>query len=123
MTSKLRDLGATALAGVLIVAGLAAILLGYLGVRREEDIVLQLPYLASGGVLGLALIGLGAVLLIQEQMREQARRAAAVTETLEEWKEQAMAELRAFLEGATLELEVPATANHRHEVDAGTARS
>lgn len=115
MTSKLRELGATALAGALIVAGLVCILLGYLGVRREEDIVLQLPYLASGGVLGLALIGLGAVLLIQEQMREQVRRAAEVTETLDEWKEQAMAELRAFLEGATIELEVPAAANHRRE--------
>jgi hypothetical protein len=100
------------LAAALVAGGLICVLLGYLGVRRNDDIVLQLPYLASGGVGGLALIALGAVTLVVEQMREQSRRAAAVTEALDEWKESALAELRAFLESATLELEVP-SANHR----------
>ncbi|MGQ0623896.1 MAG: hypothetical protein ACT4PP_04470 [Sporichthyaceae bacterium] len=116
MNDRLRDLGYTALAGALVIAGLICVLLGYLGVRNEEDIALQLPYLASGGVLGLALIALGAIVMVKEQMREQARRSAAVTETLEEWKEAAMAELRAFLEGATLDLEITEAApNHRRE--------
>ncbi|HZE66796.1 MAG TPA: hypothetical protein VE081_09215 [Sporichthyaceae bacterium] len=121
MNNKLGDLGLKALAGTLVAVGLLCVLLGYLGVRRNDDIVLQLPYLASGGVGGLALIALGAVVLIVEQMRAQSRRAAAVSESLEEWKESAMAELRAFLDSATLELEVPA-GNHRSATDAAGAR-
>jgi multisubunit Na+/H+ antiporter MnhG subunit len=112
MNNRLGELGLKALAAALVAGGLICVLLGYLGVRRNDDIVLQLPYLASGGVGGLALIALGAVTLVTEQMREQSRRAAAVTEALEEWKESALAEMRAFLESATLELEVP-SANHR----------
>lgn len=122
MNDRLNDLGLKALAVALVVAGLICCLLGYLGVRRNEDVVLQLPYLASGGILGLALIAVGALVLVQEQMREQTRRAAMVTEALDEWKESALAEFRAFLSGATLELEVPAAVNHRRE-DAGTPRS
>jgi len=40
---------------------------------------------------------------------------------LEEWKESALAELRAFLDSATLELEVPAH-NHRAGGDAAGLR-
>lgn len=120
MNNRIADLGYRALAAALVVAGLVCVLLGYLGVRREDDIVLQLPYLASGGVGGLALIALGAVVLVLEQMRAQTRRAAEVTESLEEWKEAALAELRAFLESATLELEVPG-GNHRAPSDAAVA--
>jgi hypothetical protein len=101
-----------ALAVALTVAGLVAVLLGYLGVRNHNDIVLQAPYFISGGVGGLALIGLGALCLIQFQMRVQARQFAQVTDSLEEWKEAALAEIRGFLEGAQIEVEVlsPATA-------------
>src|ERR1051325_11553545 len=102
----MSDLGLKALSGALIVAGLVCVLLGYLGVRKQDDIVLQMPYLGSGGVFGLALIGRGGIVLIQHQMRAPARRAAQVTEELEDWKDAALAELRAFLESATLELEV-----------------
>ncbi|MGQ0465791.1 MAG: hypothetical protein ACT4QG_10785 [Sporichthyaceae bacterium] len=118
MNDQLRALGFKALAAALVAGGLACVLLGYLGVRRNDDIVLQLPYLASGGIGGLALIALGAVVLLLEQMREQTRRAAAVTESLEEWKESAMTELRAFLQNTTLELEVVAPTNGRAPVDA-----
>jgi hypothetical protein len=126
MNDRVRDLRLKALAGGLVAGGLVCVLLGFLGVRRNDDIVLQMPYLASGGLVGLALISLGALVMIQQQMQEQSRRAAAVTESLEEWKEAALAELRAFLESATLELEVrnPAPA-HRPEnssVSAGAGR-
>jgi len=108
VNDRLSALALKALAGVLIVAGLVCVLLGYLGVRKQDDIVLQMPYLASDGLFGLALIALGGIVLIQHQMREQTRRAARVTEELEDWKDAALAELRAFLETATLELEVRA---------------
>jgi hypothetical protein len=111
MDDRLIDYLLRAGAVLLTVAGLIVVLVGYLGVRDHADIVLQLPYLMSGGLGGLALIGLGALLLIQYQMRLQARRHAEVTDQLEEWKETALAEVRNFLERAEIEIEVapPAT--------------
>jgi len=106
MDDRLSDFGLKALAAGLTVAGLIAVLVGYLGVRDESHIELQLPYLISGGLGGLVLMGLGALVLIQYQMRIQARRFAQMTDTLDEWKEQALAELRSFLEGAEIDVEV-----------------
>ena len=103
-----------AIAAVCAVLGLAAVLIGYLGVRDQDDIVLQLPYLASGGVGGLALIGVGAMALIRSQMKEQEARFAEITEQLEDWKAAALGEIRAFLESAEVEIEVTsADANGR----------
>ena len=106
---------------------LVAVLVGYLGVRDESHIELQLPYLISGGLGGLVLMGLGALVLIQYQMRIQARRFAEMTDTLDEWKEQAIAELRSFLEAQHLgpfeaaEQRV-AGIEHEREVSASSAR-
>ncbi len=115
MDDRLSDFGLKALAAALTVAGLIAVLVGYLGVRDESHIELQLPYLISGGLGGLVLMGLGALVLIQYQMRIQARRFAEMTDTLDEWKEQALAELRSFLEGAEIDVEVltPSTNGRR----------
>ena len=106
MDVRLTDFGMRALAAALTIAGLVAVLVGYLGVRDESHIELQLPYLISGGLGGLVLMGLGALVLIQYQMRIQARRFAEMTDSLDEWKEQALAELRSFLEGAEIDVEV-----------------
>ena len=106
MDDRLSDFGLKALAAGLTLAGLVAVLVGYLGVRDESHIELQLPYLISGGLGGLVLMGLGALVLIQYQMRIQARRFAEMTDSLDEWKEQAFAELRSFLEGAEIDVEV-----------------
>jgi hypothetical protein len=106
MDDRLSDFALKALAAALTVAGLIAVLVGYLGVRDQSHIELQLPYLISGGLGGLVLMGLGALVLIQYQMRIQARRFAEMTDTLDDWKEQALAELRSFLEGAEIDVEV-----------------
>jgi len=106
MDDRLTDFSMKALAAALTIAGLVAVLVGYLGVRDESHIELQLPYLISGGLGGLVLMGLGALVLIQYQMRIQARRFAEMTDSLDEWKEQAIAELRTFLEGAEIDVEV-----------------
>jgi hypothetical protein len=115
MDDRLADFLLRVMAVVLVVAGLVAILIGYLGVRNHNDIVLQVPYFMSGGVGGLALMGLGALTLVQYQMRLQARRFNQVTESLDEWKQAALTEVRAFLEGAEIEVEVlePRTATRR----------
>jgi hypothetical protein len=94
------------LAGVLMLAGVIAVLLGFLGVRDQANIELQIPYLMSGGLGGLALIGLGALALLQHQMRKQEQRMARITDELDEWKEAALRELRAFLESAEVEVDV-----------------
>ena len=106
MDERMTDLLLKVLAGALTLAGLVVVLIGYLGVRNHSDIELQLPYFISGGVGGLALMGLGALTLIQYQMRVQARRFAELTDSLEDWKEAALAEVRSFLENAHIELEV-----------------
>jgi hypothetical protein len=110
MDRRLADFSLKVTAGALTTVGLVAVLVGYLGVRDHSDLVLQLPYLVSGGLGGLALIGLGALALIQYQMRVQAATLAAVTDQLEDWKERAAVELktelRRFLDSAEIEIEV-----------------
>jgi hypothetical protein len=69
----LRTLADRVLAWVLIGAGALALLLGYLGVKDTAYVVEQLPYVISGGLLGLFLLGLGAVLLLSADLRDQWR--------------------------------------------------
>jgi hypothetical protein len=111
MDDRMTDYLLRVAAGLLTVVGVVAVLIGYLGVRDESDVALQVPYLVSGGLGGLALIGLGALALIQYQMRVQARRFTELTDSLDEWKDAALAEVRSFLEGAELEVEVRPKAN------------
>jgi hypothetical protein len=59
---------------VLAGLGLLAIFLGWFGVSGQALVAKQLPYLISGGVGGMALVGLGAVLIGTEQLRRDARR-------------------------------------------------
>ncbi|HEX3612411.1 MAG TPA: hypothetical protein VHU88_12060 [Sporichthyaceae bacterium] len=110
MNERLNDIALKVMTAGFITAGLIAVTIGYRGIQREDDIVLQMPYLASGAVIGLALIALGGITMIRQQMREQSRRGAQVTETLEEWKESTMNELRAFLANATVDVEINPTA-------------
>jgi hypothetical protein len=73
LLTVLRTLGDRVLAWVLIAAGALALLLGYLGVRGTAYVVEQLPYIISGGLLGLFLLGLGTVLLLSADLRDQWR--------------------------------------------------
>ena len=57
----------------LVAGGLAAIVLGYVGVSGTVHVGLQLPYLVSGALLGLALVGLGSALLVVQVLGRQAR--------------------------------------------------
>jgi hypothetical protein len=106
MDDKTTDLLLRVGAGALTGLGIIAVLVGYLGVRDEPDVALQIPYLFSGGLGGLALVGLGALCLIQLQMRQQAKQMALVTDELDEWKTTALAELRSFLASAVVEVEL-----------------
>lgn len=58
---------------VLLAGGLAAIVIGYLGVSGTVFVGLQIPYLVSGVALGLALVFVGTVLLVVQVMTRQTR--------------------------------------------------
>ena len=65
-----KDLNRSVIVGlVLIGLGLLAILLGYNGAARLNYVDGQLPFVVSGGILGLALIIVGTGLLVFESMR------------------------------------------------------
>ena len=118
MDNRQSDYALRFVAGALTALGVVVVLVGYLGVRNESDVALQIPYLLSGGLGGLALVGLGALGLLQYQLRLQSRNNARLIEELEAWKDAALVEVRHFLEGAEIEVSVgaptqPATSARR----------
>jgi hypothetical protein len=60
-----------AAAVILIAAGAVALLLGYIGVSGEAFPAKQLPYLISGGITGLFILGVGAVCWLSADMRDE----------------------------------------------------
>jgi hypothetical protein len=59
---------------VLVALGLIALLVGWYGVSGESIVAKQLPYIASGGLLGVALVALGGrFMLIQDLRRDSSR--------------------------------------------------
>ena len=62
------------LMAALVVAGFAAITIGYFGAARLIYVPLQMPEIVSGGVGGLALIGVGAYLFGVQIDRQHAAR-------------------------------------------------
>jgi hypothetical protein len=63
-------------------AGFGAIALGWAGAARKTCVDCQIPYLISGGAAGIALVVLGAGLLLIAQMRTEARRLSARLEQM-----------------------------------------
>lgn len=61
------------LGSALVAGGLAAIVLGYYGASGTLHVGLQMPYLLSGGLLGLALVLFGCALLVVHALNRQAR--------------------------------------------------
>jgi hypothetical protein len=92
-----------AVGGGLVVAGVVAVLVGYLGTSRTVLVAGQIPYLVSGGLFGLALVFLGGFLyfahwlaLLVRESRERgaqdrqdlirvADSVAELTRTLDRW--------------------------------------
>jgi hypothetical protein len=59
---------------ILVGVGLVALFLGWYGVSGQSLVAKQLPYLASGGLLGVALVVLGGrFMLIQDLRRDSGR--------------------------------------------------
>ena len=87
------------------VLGAAILFGGWLGVSGETIVAKQLPYLISGGLGGLALIGAGVGLLVAEDLRAERARIGRIEAELLEVKDL----LRESLEGARANGTKPAT--------------
>jgi hypothetical protein len=80
-----------AVAGTLMTAGLAAIVIGWVGASHSTLIEEQVPYLISGGLLGVALAVIGALtffthwltVLVREARAHEAARSHDHDELLE----------------------------------------
>ena len=65
-------------AWVCVAAGALALLLGYLGASGTLETAKQIPYVVSGGMAGLFLLGLGALLWISADLRDEWRKLDAI---------------------------------------------
>jgi hypothetical protein len=65
-------------AWVCIAAGAIALLVGYIGVSGTLDTGEQIPYVVSGGMVGLFLLGLGAMLWLSADLRDEWRKLDAI---------------------------------------------
>jgi hypothetical protein len=63
-----------------ITGGLVALLLGWLGLSDVTLPAAQIPYLLSGGFLGLVLVGIGATLWMSADMRDEWRKLDRIEE-------------------------------------------
>ena len=65
-------------AWVLISLGGLAVVLGWLGVRTEALTQKQIPYVISGGIGGLVLVAVGAMLWLSADLRDEWRKLDAI---------------------------------------------
>jgi hypothetical protein len=65
-----------------VAVGLVALLLGWLGVSDTVYPAEQLPYILSGGIFGLFFLGLGAVLLLSADLRDEWRKLDSIEDAL-----------------------------------------
>ncbi|MEW6475798.1 MAG: hypothetical protein AB1679_26380 [Actinomycetota bacterium] len=61
-----------------IAAGAIALIVGYVGVSGTLDTAEQLPYVVSGGMVGLFLLGLGAMFWLSADLRDEWRKLDAI---------------------------------------------
>jgi hypothetical protein len=65
-------------AWVCVAAGALALVSGYFGVSGTLETGKQLPYVVSGGLVGLFLLGLGAMLWLSADLRDEWRKLDAI---------------------------------------------
>jgi hypothetical protein len=59
---------------ILVALGLLSLLIGWYGVSGEAIVAKQLPYIASGGLLGVALVALGGRYMLIQDLRRDSKR-------------------------------------------------
>jgi hypothetical protein len=73
-----------ALAIVLVIAGAGALIAGWVGVSGSAYAAGQLPYIISGGIGGIFLLGVGATLWLSADLRDEWRKLDRIEEALGE---------------------------------------
>jgi hypothetical protein len=71
-------------ATIAIALGLLALLLGYIGVRDTAYVAEQIPYIISGGLIGIFLLGVGATLWLSADLKDQWRALLDLREALDD---------------------------------------
>ena len=69
-------------AWVCVALGAVALLVGWVGVSGTAYTAEQIPYIVSGGLVGLFLLGVGAMLWLSADLRDEWRKLDAVHQTL-----------------------------------------
>lgn len=75
------------LAGVAVLAGAILLLIGWIGVSGTGFVSEQLPYIASEGLGGVFLLGLGGMLWLSADLRDEWRELRAIRKRLDEASE------------------------------------
>jgi len=70
------------LAWVLVAAGAIALIAGWVGVSGSAYAAGQLPYIISGGIGGIFLLGVGATLWLSADLRDEWRKLDSIEDAL-----------------------------------------
>jgi hypothetical protein len=71
------------LAIVACIAGLVLVGIGWAGVSRSTLVTQQIPYLASGGLFGIFLLGISATLWLSADLRDEWRKLEDIHRSLD----------------------------------------
>jgi hypothetical protein len=72
----------------LVVVGLLCLLNGWVGTSGTEHVAEQIPYIVSGGLLGIFCIGVGAALWVSADLRDEWRELRSLGTQLDEVRDQ-----------------------------------
>lgn len=65
-----------------LAAGVIALIVGYVGVSGTRETADQIPYVVSGGMVGLFLLGAGVMLWLSADMRDEWRKLDSIDQRL-----------------------------------------
>lgn len=92
VSSALNERTLLVLGGILAPLGLAGILIGWWGAANTPYLFEQMPYLISGGMLGLGLVFLGSFMYyshwVTELVKEHREQSAAILAALERLRDE-----------------------------------
>lgn len=82
----------------LIAAGAVALILGWVGVSGEAFPAKQLPYLISGGIAGVFILGLGALCWLSADLRDEWTKLDRIEDALNRLADTGLVEVAASQE-------------------------
>lgn len=98
-------------AWVCVAAGVLMLILGWVGVSDTPYTAQQIPYLASNGLGGIFLLGLGAMLWLSADLRDEWRKLDSIEGAIREQGTAVLPELRANAQRPTVTAPAAAPTN------------